>query len=56
MKQYWFYLIYSSERLKDDKDFVLEAVKQNGFTLYDASERLKDDKELQKLAGEKNAK
>jgi hypothetical protein len=32
-----------SRRLSDDKDIVLEAVKQNGLSLEFASERFKDD-------------
>ena len=32
--------------LRDDKDIVLEAVKQNGWVLYYASQRLKDDKDI----------
>ena len=37
---------FASERLKDDRDFVLEAVKKNGYALEFASERLKDDRDI----------
>ena len=39
-------LKYASDRLKDDKDIVIEAVKNNGFALEFASDRLKNDKEI----------
>jgi len=39
-------LEYASEKLKDDKEIVLEAVKQDGLALEYASEKLKDDKEI----------
>jgi len=32
--------------LKDDKDIVLTAVKNNGFALISASEKLKNDKNI----------
>jgi hypothetical protein len=46
VKQNGYALRTASERLKDDKDVVLEAVKQISVALRYASERLK--KELQK--------
>lgn len=39
-------LQFASERLQDDKEVVLAAVKNQGFTLKFASERLQDDKEV----------
>jgi len=39
-------LEYASEKLKDDKEIVLEAVKQDGLALQFISEKLKDDKEI----------
>lgn len=38
------------EKLRDDREFMLRAVKINGEALHDASERLKRDKELILLA------
>jgi hypothetical protein len=35
-----------SEKLKNDKDIVLEAVKKNLHALCHASENMKNDKEL----------
>ena len=35
-----------SDRLKDDKDIVLEAVKNQGSALQFASDSLKEDKEV----------
>ena len=39
-------LAYASERLKDDREFVLAAVTQNGWALEYASETMKDDREI----------
>jgi hypothetical protein len=39
-------LQYASEKLKDDKEVVLEAVKKNCYVLKYASERLKNDKKF----------
>jgi hypothetical protein len=39
-------LQYASDRLRDDKDFVLEQVGSNGDVLEYASNRLKDDEEV----------
>ena len=38
--------MYASERLKDDKDIVLLAVKNSRYVLEYASQRLKDDKDI----------
>ena len=37
---------FASERLKDDKEIVLEAVSKDGWGLKYVSDRLKDDKEV----------
>ncbi len=37
---------FASAKLKDDKDFVLKAVRYNGHALKFVSERLKDDKDI----------
>jgi hypothetical protein len=39
-------LDFASDQLKNDKDVVLEAVKQNDYALYYASEQLKNDKDI----------
>jgi len=39
-------LKYASERLKDDRNFVLKVIRENPWALEYASERLKDDREL----------
>ena len=39
-------LKYASDRLKDDKDVVMTAVKNNGFAIQYASDRLKNDIEV----------
>ena len=39
-------LEYASDILKNDKQFILKAVKQNGFYLYYTSNHLKNDKEI----------
>ena len=39
---------FASERLRDDKDFILKAVEINERALQFASERLKNDKEFLK--------
>ena len=39
-------LQYASERLRDDKDVVLAAVKEDGHTLQFVSDRLRDDKDV----------
>ena len=36
----------ASDRLKNDKDFVLKLVKRNGCELYGASNKLRNDKEI----------
>ena len=43
-----------SPRLKDDRDMVIEAVKENGCCIRFASERLKNDIDLARLALENN--
>ena len=47
-------LRYASEELKKDRDFVLEAVKQNGVALIYASKELRFDKELIRIALEQS--
>ena len=39
-------LEYASDRLKNNKEIVLEAVKQNGLALEYASDRLKNNEEI----------
>jgi hypothetical protein len=39
-------LVYASAALKDDREIVLEAVKQYGYALIYASAALKDDREI----------
>ena len=39
-------LAYCSDKLLEDKELILEAVKQDGQILYYASEELRDDKEI----------
>jgi hypothetical protein len=39
-------LYFASDRIKDDKDIVLEIVKQDGYALEFASVRLKDDQDI----------
>lgn len=39
-------LQFASDRLKNDKEIVLEAVKANGYALQFASDELKSDKEI----------
>ena len=39
-------LLYASERLKNDKEVVLAAVKRSGAALEYASEELRDDREM----------
>ena len=39
-------LQYASDEMKDDKEVVLAAVKQNSWLLYYASNRLLDNKEV----------
>ena len=39
-------LAYCSDKLFEDKELMLEAVKQNGQLLYYISEELRDDKEI----------
>ena len=41
-----FILKYVSDKLKDDKEVVIEAIKRNGLALEFASDRLKDDKDI----------
>ena len=41
----WVYA-YASDKLHDDRDLMLEAVKIDGQSLYYASENLRDDKEV----------
>ena len=47
-------LEYASNELKNNKEIVLEAVKQNGYSLQYASNELKNDKEIVYYANEKN--
>ena len=49
-------LQYASEQLKDDKDVVRVAVKNNGKALKFASEELKRDKEVVRVAVKNNGK
>ena len=39
-------MLYVSERMRDDREFVMKSVKLFGAILKMASERLKEDKEL----------
>ncbi|MFZ2719188.1 MAG: DUF4116 domain-containing protein [Candidatus Absconditicoccaceae bacterium] len=39
-------LEYASDKLKDDENIVLSAVKKNGYNIKYASEKLKDNKEM----------
>ena len=39
-------LYYATEELRDDKDVIMEAVKNDGQILYYASERLRDDNDV----------
>ncbi len=45
-------IAYASDKLKDDKDLMMECAKEDGQALYFASQRLRDDKELVLLAVE----
>jgi hypothetical protein len=45
-----------SEKLKDDKEFVLIAIKQDEDAYEHASKRLKQDQEVMKAAGRKGKK
>ena len=42
-------LRFASNRLKDDRDVVLAALRNNPFAFVYASERLQKDKELKKI-------
>lgn len=46
LKQYGRALQFASEKLRNDKDVVLEAVKQDGRALRFASENLRNDKDV----------
>ena len=46
-----FALKYASDDLKNDKEVVLEAVRNNRWALQFASDELRNDPELRKLAG-----
>jgi hypothetical protein len=46
--QYGMALQYVSERLREDKDFILAAVTQDGRALEYASKRLQDDDDIKK--------
>ncbi len=39
-------LQFASEKEKNDKEFVLKAVKKNGLELFYASDSLKNDKDI----------
>ena len=39
-------LIYTSDKLKNDKEIVLESVKQNKYCLANASDEVRNDKEF----------
>ena len=47
-------LCNARERLKDDKEIVLEAVKHNGYALEYANKKFKDDKDVVLEAVKKN--
>ena len=49
-------LQFASEKLRNDKEVVREAIKQNGYTIRYASEELKNDKEVVLEAVKQNGK
>ena len=44
--RYGWVIEFASDRLRDDKDVVLTAVRQSKLLIKFASKRLKDDKEI----------
>jgi len=46
VREYWFALVFASEKLKDDKEVVLASVETNGESLQYASKRLRENREV----------